>query len=58
MRIVRHCQDRALLLLQIARENPEFEAQATWLAHNWLTIADIRISSGQIERPEKKVRAN
>lgn len=58
MRIVSNCQDRALLLLQIAQENPQFEEQATYLAHEWLGIADMRIRLGLIERPEKAVLAN
>ena len=41
MRIVSQCQDSALLLLQIARENPQFEEQATYLASEWLAIAAI-----------------
>jgi hypothetical protein len=55
MRIVNPCQDRALLLLQVAQECPQFEEQAVYLAHEWLVIAAMRISLGQIERPEKEV---
>jgi hypothetical protein len=58
MRIVSQCQDRALVLLQIARENPQFEEQAAFLAREWLAIAALRISVGVTERPEKQVRAN
>ena len=58
MRIVSQCQDRALLLLQIARENPQFEEAAAFLAHEWLAIAALRISLGVAERPEKQVRAD
>jgi hypothetical protein len=58
MRIARHCQDRALLLLQIARENPQFEEQAAFLAREWLVVAALRISSGRIERPEKEAPTN
>jgi hypothetical protein len=58
MRIVDKCHDRALLLLQIARENPQFEEQAAYLVRDWLTIASLRISLGLVERPEKEVRTN
>ena len=58
MRIVSNCQDRALVLLQIARENPQFEGQATYLASEWLAIAAMRISLGLAKHPEKEVRAN
>jgi hypothetical protein len=58
MRIARQCQERALLLLQVAQECPQFKEQADYLAWEWLAIAHIRISFGQIERPEKEVHAN
>jgi hypothetical protein len=58
MRIVSNYQDKALLLLQIARENPQFEEQATYLASEWLAIAAMRISLGLTEHPEKEVRAS
>jgi hypothetical protein len=58
MRIVSNCQDRALVLLQIAGENPEFEEQATYLANEWLAIAAMRISLGLTKHPEKEVRTN
>lgn len=58
MRIASNCQDRALLLLQIARENPQFEEQATYLAHEWLAVATMQISLGLAKPPEKEVRAN
>jgi hypothetical protein len=59
MRIANQCRDRALLLLQIAQECPQFKDQATHLAHELLGIATIRISLlARIERPEKDVRAN
>jgi hypothetical protein len=38
-RIASKCQDRALLLLQIAQECPDFREQATHLAREWLFIA-------------------
>ena len=56
MLIASQCQERALLLLQIAQEVPELEAQATYLAHQWLAAAAIRISTGRVERPENEVR--
>jgi hypothetical protein len=56
MHIVSKYQDQALLLLQIAQEVPELEAQATYLAHQWLAAAAIRISTGRVERPENEVR--
>jgi hypothetical protein len=58
MRIASQCQDHALVLLQIARENPQFEEQATYLAHEWLAITAMRVNLGLIKRPEKEVRAN
>jgi hypothetical protein len=58
MRIASQCQDHALLLLQIARENPQFEAQATYLAREWLAVAAMRINLGLIKRPGKELRAN
>ena len=58
MRIVNNCQDRALVLLQIARESPEFEAQAAYLAQEWLAVAALRVASGLTERPEKRLRAD
>ena len=43
MRIASHCQDRALMLLQVAQECPEFKDQAEFLASELLTIAALRI---------------
>jgi hypothetical protein len=57
MRIVSNCQDRALLLLQIAQENPQFEEQAAYLARERLAVAAMRIALGRIELPQKEVRA-
>jgi hypothetical protein len=58
MHIVRGCQDHALVLLQIAREHPDLKDEATYLAHEWLAAAAVRISSGRFERPEKEVPPN
>ena len=58
MRIVNDCRDRALILLQIACECPEFDEQATYLAHEWLGIAELRISAGLVKPAEKTVRAD
>ena len=58
MQIASQCQDRALLLLQIARENSQYEEQAAFLAQEWLDLAAMRISLGLVKRPEKEVRAN
>ncbi len=58
MRIVSNCQDRALLLLQIAQENPQFEEQAAYLARERLAVAAMRIALGRIELPQKEVRAS
>jgi hypothetical protein len=44
MRIVSNCQHRALVLLQVARENPQFEKLATYLARERLAIAALRIA--------------
>jgi len=43
MRIASRCQDRALVLLQIAQECPQFKEQAEFLAHEWLVVAALRI---------------
>ena len=43
MRIASHCQDHALVLLQVAQECPEFKEQAEFLAHEWLAVAALRI---------------
>jgi hypothetical protein len=56
MRIVSNCQDRALVLLQIAKENPLFEERAIYLAREWLAFAALRIALGLVERPENEVR--
>jgi hypothetical protein len=39
--MVHKCQDRALLLLQIAQDCPTFAEQASFLAREWLTVAGI-----------------
>jgi hypothetical protein len=56
MRIVSACQDRTLVLLQVARENPQFEELATYIAHEWLAIAALRIALGVVEPLENEVR--
>lgn len=43
MRVASHCEDRALLLLQVAQECPRFREQAEFLASEWLLIAALRI---------------
>lgn len=43
VRIANQCQQRALLLLQIAQECPEFREQAIFIAREWLNIAALRI---------------
>jgi hypothetical protein len=53
MRIASHCQDRALLLLQVAQECPQFTEQAEFIAREWLLIAALRIDLAKI-RPAKK----
>jgi sulfur transfer protein SufE len=55
MQIVSHCQHRALLLLQIAKERPEFREQAFYLAHELLDgcLADSLLGS---EREDRKRR--
>jgi hypothetical protein len=59
MRIARQCQDRALLLLQIAQECPEFRDRAVYLAHEWLDVAALRIDClASIGHLEKKDRTN
>jgi hypothetical protein len=59
MRIASQCQERALLLLQIAQECPEIREQAIYLAREWLDVAALRLSClDLIERLEKEDRAN
>jgi hypothetical protein len=54
MRIANQCQQRALLLLQIAQECPEIRDQAVYLAREWLEIAAMRLSClNLIDRIEK-----
>jgi hypothetical protein len=57
MRIASHCQDRALLLLQVAQECPQFEEQAEFLASEWLLIAALRIDlerSSQVDKTRER----
>jgi hypothetical protein len=56
MRIVSNCQDRALVLLQVAREYPQFEERANYIAHEWLAVAALQIALGVVEPPENEVR--
>ena len=58
MRITDICQDHATVLLQIARECPEFKEQVGHLPQDWLTLATI---VGRLEpdrHTERKSRAN
>lgn len=43
MHIASRCEQRALLLLQIAQECPQFREQAIFIAREWLNIAALRI---------------
>jgi len=52
------CQDHAVVPLQIARENPQFEVRANYLARSWLDLAALRIALGLAEHSKKEVRAN
>jgi hypothetical protein len=55
MQIVSHCQHRALLFLQMAKECPEFRDQAFFMAREWLDVAAVRIIClAQIESLEKE----
>jgi hypothetical protein len=54
MRIASHCQDRALLLLQVAQECPQFRELADFLAHEWLVLAAMRIDLTRIRQAEKE----
>lgn len=56
MRLASHCQDRALLLLQVAQECPQFKEQADFLAREWLVLATMRIDLARIRQAEKEVR--
>jgi hypothetical protein len=46
MRFADACRNHALLLLEIAKEAPEFKDRATDLADMWLTIADLEDQLG------------
>jgi hypothetical protein len=55
MRIANQCQQRALVLLQIARDCPEIRDQAVYLAREWLEVAAVRLYClDQIERIKKR----
>jgi hypothetical protein len=56
MRIASHCQNRALLLLQVAQECPQFKEQADYLAHEWLVLSAMRIDLARIRQAEREVR--
>jgi hypothetical protein len=59
VQIASHCQQRALLFLQIAKECPEFRDQAFYMAREWLDIAAVRIMClAQIDGMEKADCAN
>jgi hypothetical protein len=58
MRIASHYQDRALLLLQVAQECPQFKEQAEFLAREWLTLAAMRIDLARTRQPENEVHAD
>ena len=59
MRIAGQCQERALLLLQIAQECPKFREQAVYLAREWLDVAAVRLRClDLIDLVEKDVRTN
>lgn len=53
MRIASNCRDRALLLLQIAQECPQFKERATYLAHEWVVVAAIAEEFGLDEGVRK-----
>ena len=56
MRIASHCQDRALLLLQVAQECPQFKEPAEFLAGEWLALAALRVGISQDQASRKEVR--
>ena len=59
MRIAGQCHERALLLLQIAQECPEFRDQAVYLAREWLDVAAMRLTClDLIERVENEDRTH
>jgi hypothetical protein len=59
MQITSHCQERALLFLQIAKECPEFREQALYMNREWLDVAAVRIFClAQIDSIENEDRAN
>jgi hypothetical protein len=58
MQIVRNCQNRALLLLQIAKECPEFREQAAYLAREWCDVAAVRILLAQLKGIKKEDSAD
>jgi hypothetical protein len=36
-----HCQERALVLMAVAKESAQFKEQMSHLAHIWLTLAAL-----------------
>jgi hypothetical protein len=58
MRTASNCQNRALLLLQIAQECPQFKERAFYLAHDWITAATIADELGldQTVRKDREQR--
>jgi hypothetical protein len=54
MRVASHCQDHALVLLQVARECPELKEQAEFLAREWLDIAAMRIALAKFRQAKKE----
>jgi hypothetical protein len=58
VRIAGQCQERALLLLQIAQECPQVRELAEYLAGQWLLIATIRTDLARIGQTETETRPN
>jgi hypothetical protein len=42
MQIIRECRMRAVILTELAKDDPEFESQLLYLAQKWLTLAITR----------------
>lgn len=58
MHTANHCQNRALLLLQVAKECPQVREQAEYLAREWLLIAALRVDLERSRQVDKACARN
>ena len=54
MQFASECRDRALILIEIAKEAPEFEDRLLALAQSWLTLAALEdLINGGVGQADK-----